>query len=69
MWCISYILEETFIYFLIYNVIYYNLLLNMITVGKVSMMIDFQENIMPLLHGVLQFHDASSFRGREYVGL
>ncbi len=56
MWCISYILEETFIYFLIYNVIYYNLLLNMITVGKVFMKIDFQENeVMPLLHGALQF--------------
>ncbi len=41
--------------FLIYNVIYYNLLLNMITVGKFFMKIGFQENeVMPLLHGSLQ---------------
>ncbi len=40
--------------FLIYNVIYYNVLLNMITVGKDSMTIYFQENeVMPLLHGAL----------------
>ncbi len=42
--------------FLIYNVSYYNLLLNMISVGKVFTKIDFQENeVMPLLHGSLQF--------------
>ncbi len=41
--------------FLIYNVICYTLLLNMITVGKFFMKINFQENeVMPLLHGVLQ---------------
>ncbi len=37
------------------NVIYQNLLLNMITVVKVSMNIDFQEKkVIPLLHGTLQ---------------
>ncbi len=42
---------------LIHNVIYFNLLLNMITEGKVSTNIDFQENeVIPLLHGTLQFH-------------
>ncbi len=41
--------------FLIYNVIYQYLLLNMITVGKVSTKIDFQENeVRPLLHRTLQ---------------
>ncbi len=40
--------------FLIYNVIYYNLLLNMISVGQVFLKIDFQENVvMPLMHGTL----------------
>ncbi len=43
--------------FLISNVIYWNLLLNMITVGKVSKKIDFLENeVMPLLHGTLQLY-------------
>ncbi len=42
--------------FLIYNVIYYNLVLNRITVGRFFMKIDFQENyVMLLLHGALQF--------------
>ncbi len=42
--------------FLIYNVIYYNLLLKMFTVGKVFMKVDFQENeVMSLLHGALQW--------------
>ncbi len=37
------------------NVLYHNLLLNMITVGKVSMNIDFSEiEVMLLLHGTLQ---------------
>ncbi len=41
--------------FFIYNVIYYNLLLNMFTLGKVFMKVDFQENEdMPVLHGALQ---------------
>ncbi len=49
-------IERNIHIFLIYNVIYYNLLLNMITVGKLFIMIDFQENeVMPLLHEALQF--------------
>ncbi len=41
--------------FLIYNVIYYNLLINLIIVGKFFIKIDVQENeVMPLLHEALQ---------------
>ncbi len=46
---IVYIGRNIHIYF-IYNVIYYNLLLNMITMGKFFIKIDFQENeVMPLV--------------------
>ncbi len=55
--------------YLIYNVIYKNLLLNLINVGKVSRKIDFQENeVMPLLHGALQLYFVVYKVGLIYYG-
>ncbi len=49
--------------FLIYKVIYYNCLLNMIVVSKISMNIDFEQNeAMPLLHlGMVETNDIFSW--------